>query len=156
MSTRVYQEFYCNDCPPPGGFIMAPLDVSLNHKVVVVCPKCGRKHPRKIQDGHIYDQGTDGEKVEEILVPKSAWSSIPRTKILMEQYKKAEERQKHVKTLSPGYSQIPSYCSQRTGVIIKSDDDLYNGIDYDDFVESYRQNYFMERWVEIAEREKSG
>jgi hypothetical protein len=42
-------------------------------RVVMVCPNCGRKHPRSIKNGQIIEYGSEPFK-EEILVPKSAYS----------------------------------------------------------------------------------
>lgn len=39
-------EFFCNDCI---GYILVRLNVNLdNHRVLVVCPNCGREHPRVV------------------------------------------------------------------------------------------------------------
>lgn len=71
MSDKVCQEFYCNDCD---GFIRVKLNTELNYSVVVVCPSCGRKHPRTIENGYIYDRGSRNGTAEEICPPKSAYS----------------------------------------------------------------------------------
>ena len=75
--SKVFQEFYCNDC---FGYILVTLNIDLNHTVKVVCPQCGRQHPRTIRDGRIYDEGSGGGPVEEICPTKSAYSKEPRTK----------------------------------------------------------------------------
>lgn len=70
MGERIWQEFYCNDCD---GYFRVKLNVAINMRVEMVCPNCGRKHPRSIRDGRIVEAGHEAVK-EEILVPKSAYS----------------------------------------------------------------------------------
>jgi len=78
--SRIYQEFYCNDCT---GYFGVKLNIALNYSVVVVCPNCGRKHPRTIKDGHIFEdtycpRGRE-KYVEEIVPPPSAYHKKPWT-----------------------------------------------------------------------------
>ena len=70
MDEKIWQEFYCNDC---AGYFRVKLNVALNIRVEMVCPNCGRKHPRSIKNGLIVEAGHDAI-CEEILVPKSAYS----------------------------------------------------------------------------------
>ena len=73
MDEKVWQQFYCNDCD---GYLRFKLNMALNMRVEVVCPNCGRKHPRSIKNGRIIEAGYDPIK-EEILVPMSAYSKKP-------------------------------------------------------------------------------
>lgn len=72
----VWQEFYCNDCD---GYIRVRLNMAINAAVVVVCPKCNRKHPRIIKDGKIFDtyNAQDERYREEICPTMSAYSKTP-------------------------------------------------------------------------------
>lgn len=73
----VWQEFYCNDCH---GYIKCKINMHLNQTVVVVCPKCGRKHPRVIKNGHIVEDGYgNGSNTNEICPTMSAYSKEPFT-----------------------------------------------------------------------------
>lgn len=76
---KVFQEFYCNDC---NGYIRFKLNQSLNRSIVVVCPNCGRQHPRSIKNGLVYEGGDSNNK-EEICPPTSAYS---KTAILASKY----------------------------------------------------------------------
>lgn len=50
--------------------------MGLNITVEVRCPNCGRKHPRTIRNGILYDESSGSYK-EEIIVPKSACHKEP-------------------------------------------------------------------------------
>jgi len=88
MSDRIYQEFYCNDCQ---GYFGVKLNMALNIDVVVVCPKCGREHPRTIENGNIYEKTYVPRRgamhKEEIIPPLSAYHKKPWTDAM----KKAEK-----------------------------------------------------------------
>jgi hypothetical protein len=74
VDNKVWQEFYCNDCV---GYFRVKLNLAINARVEMVCPNCGRKHPRVIKDGVIYEHHAGlgpNAWTEEIIVPKSAWS----------------------------------------------------------------------------------
>ena len=73
---KIWQEFYCNDFD---GYINIKINIAINQAVRVVCPSCGRLHPRKIKDGQIYEGGKEGQG-EELLPPKSAYSKTPFNK----------------------------------------------------------------------------
>jgi len=79
VDNKVWQEFYCNDCPD-GGYFRVKLNMAINARVEMCCPNCGRKHPRVIKDGVIYENADLGANAwkEEIVVPKSAWSKESR------------------------------------------------------------------------------
>jgi RNase P subunit RPR2 len=80
MDDKVWQEFYCNDCPDGGNYILVRLNLALkNYTVVVVCPMCGAKHHRTINEGRIVDDSKSGSVIEEICPPKSACSKESRT-----------------------------------------------------------------------------
>lgn len=56
-----------------------------DHRVEIVCPKCGHKHTRIIHKGVVSEQGRfDSKTTEEIHVPLAAWSKEPRTKEMKE------------------------------------------------------------------------
>ena len=78
MDNKVYQEFYCNKCPN-GNYIMVKLNMALNCTIAVVCPMCGAKHERTIENGVLYDRGKEYKYKEEICPSKSACSKTPRT-----------------------------------------------------------------------------
>lgn len=71
---KIWQEFYCNDCD---GYWRVKLCMQLNIRVEMVCPNCGRKHPRCIKDGKIYENADVGSYTEEVLAPKSSYSKEP-------------------------------------------------------------------------------
>ena len=71
---KIWQEFFCNDC---GGYFRVKLNMALNINVEVVCPECGRKHPRVVENGRIYEKGNSSGVVEEIHTTKSAYSKEP-------------------------------------------------------------------------------
>jgi hypothetical protein len=79
--SRIYQEFYCNDC---NGYFGVKINIALNYSVVMVCPNCGRKHPRTIKDGKIFERTYEarggGRHEEEIVPPPSAYHKKPWTK----------------------------------------------------------------------------
>lgn len=70
MDDKIWQEFFCNDC---NGHFRVKINMALNTRVNVVCPNCGRKHPRLIKDGRIEDSGY-GEPTENIHTTKSSYS----------------------------------------------------------------------------------
>jgi hypothetical protein len=72
---KIWQEFYCNDCPE-GNYMRVRLNMGLNHSVEIVCPMCKAKHHRTIKNGLIFD-GKNGNVVEQICPPKSACSKEP-------------------------------------------------------------------------------
>lgn len=74
---KLYQEFYCNDCD---GYIVVKLNMAINRTVKVVCPECGRQHPRQIKDGHIVGD-SHRENAEEIIPTKSAYHKKPMSNI---------------------------------------------------------------------------
>jgi len=77
MSEKIWQEFYCNDCC---GYFRVKLNMAINCSVEMTCPECGRKHPRRIEKGRIYEGGGGASK-EEIRPPKSSYSKKPISKI---------------------------------------------------------------------------
>jgi len=79
VDNKVWQEFYCHRCPS-GTYIMVKLNYALNYSVVVVCPMCGAKHERTIENGVLYDRCKTGNYKEEICPPKSACSKVSRHK----------------------------------------------------------------------------
>lgn len=72
----VWQEFYCNDC---AGYIRLRLNAALDFAVVIVCPSCGRRHPRILKYGRIFDTyNQQPENLREEICPqKSAYSKTP-------------------------------------------------------------------------------
>ncbi len=76
---RVIQEFYCarsgSGC---GGYIIVPLNMSLNGVVEIVCPKCGHKHQRNIKEGVLTEQGRYiSNPTQEICPTIAAWHEEP-------------------------------------------------------------------------------
>lgn len=78
MSDKVWQEFYCHRCSGGGTYIMVKLNMAINYSVAVVCPMCGAKHERNIENGVLFDRSKSGNYKEEICPPKSACSKEPR------------------------------------------------------------------------------
>jgi hypothetical protein len=105
---RTAQEFFCHRCD---GYWIVRLNMAINQVVKMVCPNCKHGHPREIKDGVIVADGHGRDKdVEEIVAPKSAYSKKPKSISMQEASKK-----------EPG----SSYKRQpRTGMVIKSEDDL--------------------------------
>jgi hypothetical protein len=82
MADRVWQEFYCNDCKG-GGYIRVKINMALTMKIMVVCPMCGAKHSRVVENGKIKEYFTgrrNSSHKEEIKPTKAAWSKTPRHK----------------------------------------------------------------------------
>lgn len=119
-SGRVWQEFYCNDC---NGYFRVRLNMSLNIRVKMKCPNCGREHPRCIVNGLIkeYAPEISSSYTEEIIVPKSAYSKEP----------------KHTKMLIGHKTGQGNPGEPRDGVEFKSQDDIV------------RDQIMRERWVEL-------
>lgn len=84
---KIVQEFYCRGCE---GYIIVPLSQDFNRRVLVVCPKCGRKHQREVRQGVLYDVNkfSDESKIEEVYVPQSAWNKNPCSHLQEEASKK--------------------------------------------------------------------
>lgn len=78
---KVWQEFYCTKAGGGcGGYFMIKLNMALDHKVEIVCPKCQHKHRRSIENGKILESGRyDGTPLEEICPTISAYSEKPQT-----------------------------------------------------------------------------
>ncbi len=49
---RIVQEFYCHGCD---GYFRVTLNMSLDIRVLMECPKCQRQHERHITNGVIKD-----------------------------------------------------------------------------------------------------
>lgn len=81
--SKIWQEFYCTTSGGGcGGYFMVKLNIGLNHRIEMVCPKCGHKHRRRIEDGVILEDGRfSGSSVEEICPTMSSYSKKPKTVI---------------------------------------------------------------------------
>jgi hypothetical protein len=78
--SAVVQEFYCNDCD---GYFRARLSLGFNRCIRMVCPNCGRKHPRVVKNGMIRETGhVNNPKEEEVYVPKTSYSKTPVTRAM--------------------------------------------------------------------------
>ena len=72
---KIRQEFYCGNC---SGYFRIKLAMNYDRIIHLNCPNCGHQHKRKIVSGIIKEEGRDyGDAVEEIVVPKSAYSKEP-------------------------------------------------------------------------------
>lgn len=82
MADRVWQEFFCTKSGGGcGKYIQVKLNIAINQVVEIVCPNCGHKHQRTIQDGAIKEFGRyDNKPVEEVCPPLSACSDEPIAK----------------------------------------------------------------------------
>lgn len=81
---RITQEFHCTKSGGGcGGFFLATLNMALNMRAEIVCPKCQHKHIRYIVDGEIRENGrfdsSHGQVKEEICPTMGSWSEKPRT-----------------------------------------------------------------------------
>lgn len=112
-ATHSFQEFRCNKCP---GFFVVRLNTAIQGKVLLVCPKCGRKHQRDVIKGIIVDVGkqSDESKIPEIMVPKAAFSKQAKTKLL-------ENANRTLYTYDP---------RNRDGAPINSASDLVDPLDF--------------------------
>ena len=104
----VWQEIHCTGSGGGcGGFVLVKLNVSLNRRVTLICPKCQHQHRRCIKDGQVVEAGRfDGDAQEELCPTLAAWSQTPRTKCM----------QKVVKTKDFG--------KERDGAVIKDRTDF--------------------------------
>jgi len=104
---KIWQEIHCTKSGGGcGGFVLVKLNVSLNMRAEVVCPKCKHKHIRNIIDGEVHENGRFDNKVTEEICPTiAAWSEKPRT-LHLEQWAGKDHRK------------------ERDGAVIKSEDDL--------------------------------
>jgi hypothetical protein len=105
---KVWQEIHCpvsgGGC---GGFILVKLDVSINRRVTLICPKCNHEHLRCVVDGLVVEKGRyDGKAQEELCPTIAAWSEHPRTVCMRQVVTKK------------------CFHGERDGVAIKSDKDL--------------------------------
>lgn len=105
---KIWQEIHCTisggGC---GGFILVKLDVSINRRITLVCPKCKHEHLRVVKDGQIVETGRfNGESEEELCPTIAAWSEEPRTVCMREVV------EQH------------NYKKERDGVVIKNNKDL--------------------------------
>lgn len=74
---KVWQEFYCGEC---SGYFRVRLNMAITMGVEMVCPKCGHKHHRYIENGVIFERGRQSNSAkEEICPPLSAYSKEPLT-----------------------------------------------------------------------------
>lgn len=77
--SRISQEFYCNDCY---GYFFPRINTAITAKAEIVCPNCGRKHPRWIHEGQVFDKAPKLKSdwpEQEILSPKTSYSKEPLT-----------------------------------------------------------------------------
>lgn len=107
---KIWQEIHCTKSGGGcGGFFLVKLNVALNMRAEMVCPKCKHKHIRHIVDGEVHEWGrhdtSNGAVKEEICPTMAAWSEKPRTL--------------HLEKVAGKDSQ-----KERDGAIIKGDEDL--------------------------------
>jgi hypothetical protein len=74
MMDSVVQEFFCSQCR---GYFRVTLNMALNLRIIVQCPKCGRQHERTIEDGQIKDVAKNHEITDVLLSVPSSWSERP-------------------------------------------------------------------------------
>ena len=75
---RLWQEFYCTTSGGGcGGYILVKINMSLNRRVEIICPKCKHSHRRNIINGLLQEDGRfSGEAKEEITPTLAAWSKV--------------------------------------------------------------------------------
>jgi hypothetical protein len=114
--SRVYQEFYCNDCD---GYFGVKLNMAINVKALICCPNCGRQHPRCIINGEIHSYGdVPGNREEEIIVPKSAYHKKSEIKRMQEANKHGSSRNGVVvEHRSPDYERLLEMSKRQLGEI---------------------------------------
>lgn len=138
---KVWQEFYCRGC---GGYFRLKLNMALTMTVEFLCPgpeekPCNKRHRRVIENGEIKEQFSNGQDrhakpyTEEIYVTHADYSKKPWTAHMKKMSKKNGDG---------------AYCPERRNgiAITKKDVPKTRSI-------SPAQ---MERWAEIAHREKYG
>lgn len=78
---KIWQEIHCTTSGGGcGGYVLVGLNKHLNHIVHIICPKCGHKHQRKIQNGHVMEKDRfTGQPIEEVCPTIAAWTEKPRT-----------------------------------------------------------------------------
>jgi hypothetical protein len=105
---KVWQEIHCTTSGAGcGGYILVKIDVSINKRVTLICPKCKHEHRRAIKNGQVVEEGRHaGESQEELCPTIAAWSKTPRTKCM----------EKVVQTRD--------FKRERDGAIIKTEDDF--------------------------------
>ena len=77
--SKIFQEFYCTKSGGGcGKYFTIRLNGALNYVAEIVCPNCGHKHQRCIENGVITENGRfDNKPREEICAPKSSISDEP-------------------------------------------------------------------------------
>lgn len=97
---KVWQEFYCTKSGGGcGGYFMIPLNLGLNCRVKIVCPKCAHEHHRNIVNGEIKESGRfDSKPVEDIIAPLSAYSEKPKSALFTNGGTPKQERDSAVVT----------------------------------------------------------
>jgi hypothetical protein len=94
MPDKIPQEWYCTKSGGGcGGYILVPINEQINGVVEMVCPKCGHKHQRCIENGVIKENGRfTCSPTQEICPTMAAWSDKPFTKAMKDRAGKAAER----------------------------------------------------------------
>lgn len=124
---RIAQEIFCTKSGGGcGGFFVVRLNIEINHRVKMICPKCQHEHLRSIIDGVMHEEGRfDGsdKDIEELCPTIGAWSEEPRT----------VHMKKHADC---------SHVKERDGAVIKSKKDLRKKFT------SQAQLFLLESWAE--------
>lgn len=134
VAEKVWQEFYCYECPADpkdkekktGGYFRVKLNMALEMNVIVVCPNCGHEHNRSIRNGEIHESRLSNAYEEKLRVPKSAWSRDPISKLM--------DKLKNKNTHDAG---------RRKGAVLKDGEDLVPD------AEKIRSSIMRERWLEL-------
>lgn len=71
---RVVQEFYCSGCD---GYFRVTLDMAVNLRVLMECPKCNRQHERDISGGQIKDCSKYNKTTTIVVSMPSTYSKTP-------------------------------------------------------------------------------
>ncbi len=129
--SKIWQEIHCTKSGGGcGGFVLVKLNMPLNMRAEIVCPKCKRKHIRHIIDGEVRESGrfdsSHGNVVEEICPTIAAWADEPRT----------VELEKHAGK---------DHVKERDGAIIKSEEDLVVSKRED---AALAQSFVRQSWIE--------
>jgi len=113
----VTQEWYCTKSGGGcGGYITVNLNMAINGVVEMICPKCGHKHQRCIDNGVVKEQGRHtGKPTEEICPTIADYSKEPRSR-----------RHARLKKVLNGKKrrQYGKGANERDGAVISSNKDI--------------------------------
>lgn len=116
MAERVHQEWYCTKSGGGcGGYILCKINMAINGVVEMVCPNCGHKHQRSINNGVITEQFRHSSSpTQEICPTMASYSKKPRLRASKEAAGTNKEREGVV--VSEGCEFLKESWFERFGV----------------------------------------